>query len=214
MFESYTSRVKNFGSTNGQSHKTESDMIMNETWWDDIQSRVAYIYDFYHDNDPYGLTDRHPEKDPLKTPIDIKFIITQYPTLSKDQPEYHIQFRPGQKKVPTYYKDSLGRFGAQWPIGLFCDIPNDEGIYNRWLICGKEYANQFVKYSVLPCNYLLHYCYKSHLYDIACVLRLRNSQIVAHCIWKLYSEFVRICWNSLRAVIPKREDEICLCGMV
>ena len=29
--------------TNGQIRKKQSDMIMEHTWWEDIQSRVAYI---------------------------------------------------------------------------------------------------------------------------------------------------------------------------
>lgn len=35
---------KQYGTgTVGQVHKKQSDMIMNATWWNDIQSRVAYL---------------------------------------------------------------------------------------------------------------------------------------------------------------------------
>lgn len=34
------------------------------------------------------------------------------------------------------------------------------------------------------------------------------------CIWKHCSVFLRICWKTLRAIIPKQKDEICLNGMV
>ena len=38
--------------------------------------------------------------------------------------------------------------------------------------------------------------------------------LTVRCIWKHCSVFLRICWNVLRAVIPKQKDEICLDGMV
>lgn len=38
--------------------------------------------------------------------------------------------------------------------------------------------------------------------------------LTVRCIWKHCSVFLRICWNTLRAVTPKRKDEICLNGMV
>jgi hypothetical protein len=34
-------------------------------------------------------------------------------------------------------------------------VPDDIGVYHRWLIVAKEIANQFVKFSILPCDYKL-----------------------------------------------------------
>lgn len=179
MYDAYLRRVNgmNHAITNGKRRKDQADMIMNVTWNEDIQSRVAYIYDFYHDSEPSVLVDLHPENDPLKTPVDIKFIITQYSSISKDQPEYHILFRPGQEPVVDYYADAIRKYaeGAAYPVGLYIDIPDDDGIYRRWLIISYENANQFPKYSVLPCNYYFHWIYKHKKYDMAGVARLRNS---------------------------------------
>jgi len=52
-------------------------MIMDATWWRDIQSQTAYIYDYYHDlksEESLKLNNLHPEEDDCKTPLDIKFI--------------------------------------------------------------------------------------------------------------------------------------------
>lgn len=218
MYEAFLRRSNglNHATTDGQRRKAQSDMIINATWNEDIQSRVAYIYDYYHDSEPSVLVGLHPEKDPLKTPVDIKFIITQYSSVSKDQPEYHILFRPGQAPVIDYYQDAIGKYAeeARYPVGLFLDVPDDDGIYRRWLIVSYEHANQFPKYSVLPCNYYFHWMFNHKKYDMAGVARLRNSRVVAHYAGKLHSEFVRICWDALRAIIPRRMDEICQCVTV
>ena len=36
---------------------------------------------------------------------------------------------------------------------LYVDIPDDRGIYHRWIVMYLEVANQFVKCGVLRCNY-------------------------------------------------------------
>ena len=89
--------------TNGQVRKRQSDMIEEQTWFEDIQSRKCYIYDYFHDDNSH-LNQGMDYSSTSKTPIDAKFIVTQYGTLSKDQ------------------------------VG-----------------------NQFIKYSILPCNYYFHW---------------------------------------------------------
>lgn len=176
MYEAFLTRMENQGKTHGQIRKTQSDDIMNQTWWDDIQSRVVYLYDYFHDNEPTTNYDRHPEEDPLKIPVDAKFIITQYETLSRDQVEYHLMFRPGQGDPTDYYENNYHTvWSARFPVGLYVDVPDDEGIFNRWLIVAEQHGNQFIKYSILPCNYFFHWVYKNKLYDMCAVARLRNS---------------------------------------
>lgn len=145
--------------TLGERLKHQSDDLMETTWWNDIQSKVCYIYDFFHD-DQKELNKGMDYINTTKMKIDAKFIITQYSSISKDQVEYHIMFRPSQpveftEKDDLYYyqTDFYDRYGAEFPIGLYIDIPDDKGIYNKWLICMKEIGNQFIKYKVLPCNY-------------------------------------------------------------
>lgn len=182
--------VKNNGAkTIGQIHKEESDWLMEETFWNDPQSKECYIYDYKHDDQPdknVGMT----YENTTKTKIDVKFIVKTYQSIDKDQVEYYIQFRPSQKvwfeeSDELYYfeTDYRQKYGVQdFPIGMMIDIPDDTGLYHKWLICSKEPANQFVKYLVLPCNYFLHWVendgqnrYKRSMWV---VLRNQNSYTI------------------------------------
>lgn len=156
----YKRQLSALGSTVGQNLKAHSDMAMEMTWDNDIQSKVCYLYDYSHDDEPeleYGFEYRKTHKHR----IDAKFIVTQYSTLSKDQVEYHLLFRPSQQMFFKNEHDDLywfesnyrKQFNMQFPIGLYIDIPDEKGIYRRWLICAKEIGNQFEKYSILPCDY-------------------------------------------------------------
>ena len=182
--------AKNNGAkTIGQIYKEQSDFLMEETFWNDPQSKVCYIYDYFHDDQPdknVGMT----YENTTKTKIDVKFIVKTYQSIDKDQVEYYIQFRPSQKvwfeeSDELYYfeTDYRQKYGVQdFPIGMMIDIPDDTGLYHKWLICSKEPANQFVKYLVLPCNYFLHWVendgqniYKRSMWV---VLRNQNSYTI------------------------------------
>lgn len=154
--------IKNNGAkTIGQIHKENSDFAMEATWNNDLQSKVCYIYDYFHDNEK-DKKDHMTYENTTKTRIDAKFIIKSYQSLDKDQVDYYLQFRPSQ---PTefvegdelYYfeKDYRRKYHNDDFIGLYCDIPDDKGIYRKWIIARKEIANQFVKYLIIPCNYEL-----------------------------------------------------------
>lgn len=179
----------NNAKTIGQIYKEQSDFIMEETWENDIESKVCYIYDYFHDDMPdknIGMT----YDNTTKTRIDAKFIIKSYQSIDKDQVEYYIQFRPSQKivfdeKDELYYfeSDYRQKYRVQdFPIGMMIDIPDDTGTYRKWLICSKEQANQFVKYLVLPCDYYLRWIerdgqqrYKRAMW---CVQRQQNSYTI------------------------------------
>ena len=162
-------RRKLFGShgspfpTVGRVHYDNANITMEMTWDNDIQSRRCYIYDYFHDDDRAHNRDMTYD-DTTKTPIDVKFEVSQYQTLAKDRVEYHIMFRPSQplrfeEEDDLYYyeEDFVQKYGAEFPIGLYIDIPDEDGVYHKWLICMNELGNQFRKYSVLPCNYYYHW---------------------------------------------------------
>ena len=46
----------------GRARKNISDQIMLNTWWEDIQSQWAYMYDMFHDagEERFKLSDLHP----------------------------------------------------------------------------------------------------------------------------------------------------------
>ena len=147
--------------TVGQQIKEQSDFAMESTWDNDPQSKVCYIYDYKHDDQP-NLNKGMTYEETTKYQIDAKFIITKYSSISSDQVEYHLMFRPSQPNEFSkndalfYYEtDYASKYLSEWAIGQYIDIPDDKGVYKKWLIVAKEIANQFVKYSVLPCDYKL-----------------------------------------------------------
>ena len=154
--------TKNNGAkTIGQIYKEESDWLMEATWDNGITSKVAYIYDFFHDDQP-RLAEGMTYENTTKTRIDIKFIIKSYQSMDKDQVDYYVQFKPSQPVRFTeddelYYfeTDYKSTYGNTFPVGCYLDMPDDRGVYHKWLICREEKANQFPKYLVLPCDYEL-----------------------------------------------------------
>ena len=168
LYEFYKRTTGNFQIQNGlnrptlgQQIKHDSDIIMDETWWGDPQSKVCYIYDYFHD-DQLDLKDHMTYEKTTKTRIDAKFIVKTHQSLDKDQVEYYLQFRPSQpvefnQNDELYYFETeyRQRYGIEFPIGCYVDIPDNKMVYRKWLICGKEIADQFLKYLILPCTYQL-----------------------------------------------------------
>ena len=144
----------------GQEHKRLSDKIMDATWWTDISSRVGYLYDYYHDDYITQLNDLDSPNDPKKIPIDIKFLMNTSQTYGNDQSTFHLQMRPEQPCNVDYYDEFFGsRYNSTFPIGLYVDIPDEKGKYNRWLIVDKANYNvtQFPTFEILRCDYVLYY---------------------------------------------------------
>lgn len=144
----------------GQEHKRLSDKIMDATWWTDINSRVGYLYDYYHDDNITQLNDLDSPNDPKKIPIDIKFLMNTSQTYGNDQTTFHLQMRPGQECNVEYYEQFFQqRYNSTFPIGLYIDIPDEQGKYNRWLVVDKANYNvtQFPTFEILRCDYVLYY---------------------------------------------------------
>lgn len=205
----------NGGKTIGQIHKENSDFSMEYTWDNDIQSKVCYIYDYFHDDQPH-LKDHMTYNNTTKTHIDAKFIVKTYQSIDKDQVEYYLQFKPSQKTEFTendelYYfeRDYRSKYGNSDFVGLYCDIPDDKGVYRKWLIVKKEIANQFVKYLILPINYELMWIERNGQERIKrrmwCVLRSQNSYNSG--LWSDYTftttENQKKCWLPLNSISEK-----------
>lgn len=189
--------AKNNGAkTIGQIYKEQSDWAMEQTFENDIATRTCYIYDHFHDDfftDEHGITRSLAEgmtyENTNKTKIDAKFIIKSYQSMDKDQVEYYLMFRPSQPvrfnegdDLYYYETDFRKRYGATFPIGLFVDVPDDRGVYHKWIICRDEPANQFPKYLILPVNYELTWIEKNNNSRIKrrmwCCLRQQNSYTI------------------------------------
>ena len=185
--------AKNNGAkTIGQIYKEQSDWAMEQTFENDIATKTCYIYDHFHDDfftDEHGITRSLAEgmtyENTNKTKIDAKFIIKSYQSMDKDQVEYYLMFRPNQpvrfnEGDDLYYYEKIhSKYNSEFPIGLWCDIPDDRGVYHKWLICRNEPANQFPKYLILPANYELMWVEKNNEKRIKrrmwCVLRQQMS---------------------------------------
>ena len=157
-FEDMQKLYANVG-THGQQLKAMSDDVMQQTFDTDIGTKQCYIYDYYHDDQfDKGLRGYNPALSKTKIPVKLKFIVKAYKSASKDDPEYHIMFEPdvwnSMSCKPQWFVDGYERLGVEFPVGLLCDIPDDRGVYQKWLIFYKEEANQFVKCGVMKCNYL------------------------------------------------------------
>lgn len=156
-FDDMKKRYDNVG-TIGQQLKVMSDEVMQETFDNDIQTRQCYIYDYYHDDQADMEYGYNPALSRTKIPVKLKFIVKTYKSMAKDDPEYHIMFEPdvwnSMSCKPDWFVKNYERLSIHFPIGLFCDIPDDRGVYHRWIIMYAETANQFPKFGVLKCNYL------------------------------------------------------------
>lgn len=168
-----------YNPTNGVARKENSDDIMLATWDNDIQSRVAYLYDYYHDDEPLKLIGLNSPKSKTKIPVDIKFIVNAYNSESKDQVGFHIQFKPRTPCVVDYYDEMFGsgKYDAEYPVGLYCDIPDERGVYRKWLITENAYHlnPQFPTYYVLPCDFIFQWVNNNIKYQMAGVSRSQNS---------------------------------------
>jgi len=162
----------------GNVHKMQSDMIEEYTWNNEIESRIGYFYDWNHDTHHTQLIDMHPEQDDYKVPMDIKYIVASRQTMAKDAITYHLQLRPSQECVVDYYEEYFGnRYSAVYPVGLYVDIQDSKGIWNRWLVCATANENdpQFPNFEILRCDYVLDAIFDGVQYKIPIVLRSQNS---------------------------------------
>ena len=162
--------------TLGQVRKDMSDKIMDYTWDGDIASRVIYLFDYWHDNNKTLLDDMKP--DDFMTPIDAKFVMYGSQTFDKDPITVHLQFRPGQKCNVDYYDEYFKKpYDALFPIGLYALVPDEQGIYNRWLIVEKANYNvtQFPTFEILRCDKVFEWIFSGKKYRCPGVLRSQNS---------------------------------------
>ena len=208
--------IKNNGAkTLGQIYKEESDFLMEQTWDSSLGSKICYIYDHFHDDQPHlcvGMT----YENTTKTKIDAKFIVTKYNSLDKDQVEYHLMFKPSQKtrfeegdELYYFETDYRKRYGNDDFVGLMVDIPDEKGIYRKWLIVQREEGNQFIKYLIVQCNFYLMWIERNGSERIKrkmwCVLRSQNSYNSG--IYSYYAttkmENQDKCWLPLNSITEK-----------
>lgn len=164
--------------SNGQRHTYEAKDIIEATWYNDPASCIGYLYSWEYDDEKNSNIGLHPECSKTKIPVEVKFLINSYQSLDKDNVDYRIMFRPSYKCNVPYYNDLFEKkVGAEYPIGLYIDLPDDKGIYRRWIIvAGANTDNRdFPNWSILFCDYDFKWVYKQKKYHMWGVARSQNS---------------------------------------
>lgn len=164
--------------TIGEAHKLQSDMVMEATWDTDINTRTCYLYDFWHDDHKTQLKNLDSPNDAKKIAISLKWRKSSNQTYDKDTVTHHIQMKPSQEMNVDYYPAFFGDlYNAVFPVGLYLDIPDEKGVFNRWLVVGvaNYFVSQFPTFEVLPCDYIFDWIYKGKKYKMAGCLRSQNS---------------------------------------
>ena len=187
--------------TLGEVRKEQSDMIMEATWDGDVTTKTMYFFDYYHDPEPKKFKDldmwRY-EKLPM---MRCKYLQGAYQSLDKDEQAMKLQMRPSQECTVPYYKEYFeDRYSAEFPVGLYCIIPNEKGIYQKWLVVSTadEQALQFPTYHILPCNYLLTWIQENKKqYMLGC---LRNPSSYNSGDW--LGHMIRIPEDQMKIIIP------------
>ena len=167
--------------TAGEMRKKQADQIMDVTWWEDINSRVGYLYDCYHDDEPLVLRGLNPTKSKDKIAVDVKLIKHTSKTYEKDAVTYHLQFRPYYDDVPDWYtKNFIDMYRSTFPMGCYIDLQDSKGNYNRWLIVDEVnlYGTQFITWEILPCDYIFQWMMDGKKHQLAGVKRSQNSYML------------------------------------
>ena len=193
--------------TIGQVHKEQADMLMEKTWDRDIAARTGYFYDYAHDTHIKQLNDLHPEEDDYKVPMDIKFIVASSQTYSKDAITYHLQLRPSQECVVPYYQECFAnRYQATYPVGLYVDIQDSKGKFNRWLVVAEANANdpQFPTFELLRCDKVINYILEGKKWFVPAVLRSQNSYNSG--VWVSGRSHIEITEDNSKFILPLDRD--------
>lgn len=153
MFELYRRRVSSNGSVAsiGQALKLQSDMIMNETFLNDINTKKVLI-----------------KKDGVWKEEYAKYQVHTTPSILKDNVDYYLQFRPG-----VHY--DIGTYVIVPDDTCFDVKETDFKSKYCWLIVGRDNSNQFVRYNILQCNWDFKWVYENKIYSCWAVLRSANS---------------------------------------
>lgn len=136
--------------------KRQSDVIMDATFTRDIAYRKVYLQNrdiifpeqtvagYLKAKSVYeGKTEYDPSVLSGFDPIDAKYLVHSYYSISGDTIDYYLQFRP-----------NVHGTNADIRVGAYVFIPDDLGVYNLWLIVARDDKPQFLQFYVLRCDFL------------------------------------------------------------
>lgn len=156
MSEQFRKRMMSQGGQMGKALKRQSDVIMDSTFTRDIAFRKCYIQDkdtifpeqtiesyrkaksVFSDKSKYD-----PRRMKGFKPVDCKYLVKSYYSISGDTIDYYLQFRPNEHANNLNIR-----------VGAYVFIPDDLGVYNLWLIVARDDRPQFPQFYVLRCDFL------------------------------------------------------------
>lgn len=156
MFDQFRDRMMAQGGQMGKALKRQSDVIMDTTFTRDIAFRKCYLQDkdtIFPEQSAYGYrkaksvyageSEYNPSELNGFSPIDAKYLVKSYYSISGDTIDYYLQFRPNVHGTNPNIR-----------VGAYVFIPDDLGIYNLWLIVARDDRPQFPQFYVLRCDFL------------------------------------------------------------
>lgn len=190
----FESMKKRSSSTHiGAQLREMSEMVMNETFSNDTGYRKGKLYDAN-----MKVIDE----------LEFKFQKVKTYTMSKDQVEYHVQFRPGVNPEIDYPSADYNSYiNKKYRFNYYIDIYDDDTRqYDKWLIVGKDTA-EFDKYLVLKCNWTFEWIDHSGTYH-SCLGCVRDRNSYNSGVWS--DGFTTSVENQSMFIVPMNESTITL----
>ena len=155
MFEDYKNRMAYRGKNVSEMLRTQSNMVIEQTWDRDPNYRQVYVVKVAH-----GL----PEVTPAHELIDVKFNVKTYANITSDEPSYWMQFRHDEEKRHP----DIG-------IGSYVYMENEDGEWQWWLLVHLDDRPMFRQYQVLETNYVFKWISDGKIYNCLGIQRIQQS---------------------------------------
>lgn len=145
VFDEFIARMQRHGSTSSMTRRNQSDMIMNATFKRDVAYQQVLVTHL-----PSGMKNKK---------YDAKYLVHTYYSITGDNIDYYLEFRPHVKL----------------PIGSYVDVKDDSGERHRWMIVARDDRPQFPQHYILKCNWTLKWIHNGVNYECLGVKRTQNS---------------------------------------
>lgn len=155
MYEAYKNRMAMRGGNMSEMLRTQSRMVIEQTWDRDPNYRRVYVVKV-----DSGL----PTVTPLHELVDVKFNIKTYSNITSDEPSYWMQFRHGAEKS----NPNIG-------IGSYVYMEDEDGEWKWWMIQHLDERPSFRQYQILECNYTLKWIHEGKIYESLGIQRIQQS---------------------------------------
>jgi hypothetical protein len=155
MFEFYRNRMAMRGENMSEMLRTQSRMVIEQTWDRDPNFRRVYVVKV--DSGLPMVTVEHEL-------IDAKFNIKSYQTITSDEVAYMLQFRHGEEKRHP-----------EVAIGSYVYMEDEDGEWKWWLLVHLDERPQFRQYQILECNWTLGWIVDNNIYHCLAVQRVQQS---------------------------------------